>query len=527
MSLEAKLNELLPRLQDGHYKVRDEAAAAILAADPGAAILAPLLLVPLEGGGDARMEAANALSVLVRYAFDHTGADTPLLAALRERGIPSLLACTKDASWYVRSKIVDVLGLLKPEDPAVLEALIAALGDERDRVKESACLALAAYKAAAAPAVPALIPLLRSAVDEYACTALRAIGPAAAAAVPVLRQRAKRADPSGRDHAEQALRAIEGPKPAPAKKKKTSAVSEEPSFLGAVSVLELSGQKPQCITLSPDRETFASAVEGRISVRKLADGAEIASFQQGEETIRALVHSPDGHLIVSTGDDKHLRIHRVDDRSLVASLPARVHVTLTFLPIRPDFSHDGRTLAFCAPEAICFWGETGALRRASVPLAIDGICFSAEGEQILAWSPDGAALVDVASGAKLATYPAMGRRESPMLIQDARGRFLLLSASSTRKQIFIDDATSGERLQTIATSASNMGTYALSPDRRFFAATGAGKVQLFCIEDGRELGAASVRKGTISDIVIRSDGALLGATNRLTGILLWPLTPSA
>lgn len=98
---------------------------------------------------------------------------------------------------------------LQPRSPAVVAALISALGDPDDRVRVAAGMALSTEGVRAPAAVPGLVEVLRDTahanVRSYAASILGAFGPAAVPAVPALTTALDDADPRVRAAAAAAL----------------------------------------------------------------------------------------------------------------------------------------------------------------------------------------------------------------------------------------------------------------------------------------------------------------------------------
>jgi hypothetical protein len=374
---------LAANLDDSDYQVREQAIKDVLAADPTGEAVIPLIVRHLTDPQASRWAAA-ALENLVQHVRYAQGGEAPLLNVLRG-AIPELLALAKHESEFTRLAALELFGLLGPSTEEVQQAVIAGLADESDWVKQSACLAIKAWGPAGAPAVGMLIPLLRSAVDEYACDALRAIGPAAAPALSVLRERARRADPSGRDHAKQAIAAITAGQPAGVKPAK--ATPPPPSAgglaIGEKESIPLGGARPQVFALAPDGRSIALSAGDRVSRRRLEDGEELFSYRLGIQ-VTQVAFSPDGELIAVAGWEGNLRVLRAEGGQVFVSFSA----SGANFTERPVFSPDGRLLAFVTdPPGISVWDrESGEARLISVagpPLAVVFDSNGGEGTPIL------------------------------------------------------------------------------------------------------------------------------------------------
>ncbi len=137
---------------------------------------------------------------------------TPVLSRLAEVwGIQALLNAVGDEDEYVREAAADALGEMGPEAKDAVPALIQTLGDGDEHVRRAAADALGEMGPEAKEAVPALLQALEDAewsVREAAAVALGKIGPEAKEAVAALIQALADEDLSVRWRAANALRDI-------------------------------------------------------------------------------------------------------------------------------------------------------------------------------------------------------------------------------------------------------------------------------------------------------------------------------
>jgi HEAT repeat protein len=118
------------------------------------------------------------------------------MAGIDPRGsviLPTLIALLRDsppagrgAAPWLRTEVCRVVGGLGPAAAPAVPALIALLRADDPELRQEAVRALGRIGPGAAPAVPALIELLEGPDDRLAAEALGQIGPAAAAAGPAL-----------------------------------------------------------------------------------------------------------------------------------------------------------------------------------------------------------------------------------------------------------------------------------------------------------------------------------------------------
>lgn len=435
--------------------------------------------------------------------------------------IPELLSLAKDESEFTRLAALEIFGLLGPSTEEVKQAVIAGLADTSDWVKQSACLAIKAWGPAGAPAVGMLIPLLRSAVDEYACDALRAIGPAAAPALSVLRERARRADPSGRDHAKQAIAAITAGQPAKPAKATPLPPSAGGLAIGEKVSIPLGGARPDVFALSPDGRSIALSADDWVSLRRLEDWERLFLYRLGAK-VTQVAFSPDGKLIAVAGWEGNLRVLRAEAGEVLLSASGANFTE------RPMFSPDGRLLAFVTdPPGISVWDrESGEARLISVagpPLALVFDSNGGEGTPILVWSGRGAKRFEAASGKEISTHVAMGWRRSSALFQGASGRFILVSCGKKKADVLVEDAVTGEFLFGLSGSFELVKRYIQSPDRATLGVVSGKAITFFRLDNGQLVGEVKLRGQTIRHAAFSPDGRSVLALDYSGALTSWPL----
>lgn len=151
---------------------------------------------------EARRDAARKFTRVTESMFP------ALVREIKRQALPDLLAAAGgDEQWGVRAAAISVLGRLKREE--ALPVLVDALGCDNHWVRDEAAIALANYRAKAAPAVPRLIEALSDpTANAYAAQALGAVGAAAAAAVPFLEKAARDGDDELADSASESVAKI-------------------------------------------------------------------------------------------------------------------------------------------------------------------------------------------------------------------------------------------------------------------------------------------------------------------------------
>lgn len=193
------LTKLINFEQD--WGVRQTALGILDEAAPRQAVAALLKEFRSKRRG-ARQEAARKFTRITESMFP------ALVREIKRQAVQDLLAAAEgDEQWAVRTGAIAVLGRLKQEK--ALPVLIDALGCENHWVRDEAAIALAHYRAKAAPAVPRLIEALNDpTANAYAAHALGTVGAAASAAVPFLEKAAREGDDELADSASQSVAKI-------------------------------------------------------------------------------------------------------------------------------------------------------------------------------------------------------------------------------------------------------------------------------------------------------------------------------
>jgi hypothetical protein len=228
----AYIDGISPRLRDPSPKVRERAAMDAFNAGEDAAPVVPALvdLLLRERDRDVRDMAVDALGSVGKSSAMAGAALAPVLRADSEirtrvkaaealqrlgtaapQAVPALLAALADASSEVRQAAAEALGSYPGHADVVVPALAAGLGDED--VAAGGLLALRAFGAAAAPAVPALrqfiaAPGSNEFLRRRALWTLVRIGATAVAAEPECVALLQHSDPGMRVAAASALLAL-------------------------------------------------------------------------------------------------------------------------------------------------------------------------------------------------------------------------------------------------------------------------------------------------------------------------------
>lgn len=181
------IDAIIRGLGDKSARVREDAALSVYNANLRARAAVPKLLSMLASERDAevRLYVVKALGV--------AGKESP--------GVPEALAqlLKQDTVAEMRARSAEALGRLGTAADLSVPALVAALADKSDEVRNAAADALGEFPASAGAIVPALVAALADRpVANSALKTLARFGVGAAPALPALRQLVRTAEtPSG------------------------------------------------------------------------------------------------------------------------------------------------------------------------------------------------------------------------------------------------------------------------------------------------------------------------------------------
>lgn len=247
------------------------------------------------------------------------------------------------------------------------------------------------------------------------------------------------------------------------------------------------------VAFSPDGEMIAAAVntdnyQGEIQIRNTSTGHIIvilsvdASFQV--DVSGTLNFSPNGTILAAGTSDGAVRLWRVDDWRLQATLPSCRGFTDPVLTL--NFKPDGTSLA------VGTWPvhstEDGCLR-----------------------------LWDLASPSHPALHSQWPVNEATSLAFSPNGTAL---AAGTTTGVQLRDAASGRLTSTLP--AGPVSSLAFSPDDNTLAVGTPNSVQLWDVSSMRPAGAAIPSTTIVGDLAISPDGNILAvATSK--GTQLWDI----
>lgn len=171
--------------------------------------------------------------------------------------------------------------------------------------------------------------------------------------------------------------------------------------IGDVASSELLADRVLAVALQPGSGRLATggglpSRRGELKLWNMADGHLVLDLSAAHnDAVLAVAFSPDGELLASGGADKQVKVHRVADGQLVATLPGHTaHV------LGVSFSGDGKLLATCGGDRVVKLWDVPSGRQLQSMVGtmyrigryrqeVTAVQFVGDSEQILAASGDG------------------------------------------------------------------------------------------------------------------------------------------
>ena len=248
---------------------------------------------------------------------------------------------------------------------------------------------------------------------------------------------------------------------------------------------------------------------------------EIILPQGHEVEVLGLVYSPDGRVLISSGESDAIRVWDAESGDLLRALPGHPERVRGL-----TMSGDGRLIASSSTDGLVkVWDyRAGRLLQTftnHVGKWVRAVAFSPDGRRLVPAAYDGKLSVwDVASGAVLHTFPMPGRVADVLFTPDARF-IVTASREESNPVIRFLEAESGKVSRTLDHS-NLLANIALSRDGRWLASCrGQGVVRLWALPEGRLVHTLTTQdRGTVLAVALSPDGRTLAAASAYV-VSLW------
>ncbi len=307
---------------------------------------------------------------------------------------------------------------------------------------------------------------------------------------------------------------------------------------------------------SPDGSRIVTAGEdGAIRIWDAVDGRDILTLEGHEGPVYEVIYSPDGTHIASAGEDGTARLwnatsgvgERVfgdqeaaivglafspDGRQLATgsvdgslilwdtvtgdqSLRVQAHDDVI---ISASFAPDGRQLATSSYDGkLVFWDVTTGQALATWEGDFDNLIFSENGERLLANFPEGAKMLEVATGTELVTT---GGHTNLVFSAATNQDWTRIATAGLDRKVIVSDAGTGERLFTLSGHTGEILDVHFSPDgRNLVTAAADGTARLWNVDQPAEALTIATVEG-YGRVAFSPDGTTLAAGD-MEAIKVW------
>jgi len=272
------------------------------------------------------------------------------------------------------------------------------------------------------------------------------------------------------------------------------------------------GQMVTSLDLSPDATLLAvGTLACRLRVYQTSDGAAAADVAAHQEAVGSAAFDSSGKKIVTSGDDRRLKLWSVAGRPLLETQASPA------MAVAADIDADGNLVTA---------DDDGHLRGHDVPLlarldghhgAVTTVVFDASGGRFFSGGEDGTVrLWDLKTQSAVRQFAAGKPVRGLALNADGA----LLAAGGEDGRLTVWKTTDGSQAALFET-AQAVGGLAFSPDGKLAAAGGDGAVRIFNLGEGRLAAQHNGPAGAVRAVLYLADKRSL-LTAGADGARLWP-----
>ncbi|MDA7950815.1 MAG: WD40 repeat domain-containing protein [Pirellulaceae bacterium] len=237
-----------------------------------------------------------------------------------------------------------------------------------------------------------------------------------------------------------------------------------------------------------------------------------------QDWVRAAQFSPDGKSMATAGNDREIFLWDMEKGEEISRIPQEEAVCVL------KYSPDGKYLAAAGASKFLSLYETGTGKKTATLLCADNdtrtIAFSADSQNIVAAGRTGVLRIwKTQTGQKVADIQGHKRRVRA-LVFSADGK-TLFSAAEDKTLRGWDMATSNQ-LFSLSSGGAKIQSMALCNERCLATAGTDNSIQLWDLQEKRQVGVLNGHKGSI--VALEADGEYLVSGSYDTTVRVWDLS---